>query len=158
MQLTAKAMQLAAKAMQLAAKAMQLADTSAWHISRRRPDLRASFSEQMTAGLIGTCAMVSLELLQGVRNGPEFDERRAQMDELPQFPIAAPQWSRAIEVHRELAHQGGAHQRSVRHPDLLIAAAAESAGVELLHYDEDFDRIAAITGQPTRWIVPRGSL
>jgi predicted nucleic acid-binding protein len=57
-----------------------------------------------------------------------------------------------------LAHQGGAHQRSVGHGDLLIAAAAESAGVELLHYDEDFERIAAITGQPTRWIAPRGSL
>ncbi|HTC72102.1 MAG TPA: hypothetical protein VK655_04390 [Solirubrobacteraceae bacterium] len=40
----------------------------------------------------------------------------------------------------------------------LIAASAESAGVELLHYDEDFERIAAITGQPTRWIVPRSSL
>jgi predicted nucleic acid-binding protein len=57
-----------------------------------------------------------------------------------------------------LAHQGGAQQRSVGHQDLLIAAAAEAREVELLHYDEDFDRIAAITGQPTRWIAPRGSL
>ena len=112
----------------------------------------------MVRGLIGTCAMVSLELLQGARNGREFDERRVQMDELPQFPIAATEWARAVDVYRELAHQGGAHQRSVGHADLLIAAAAESAGVELLHYDEDFDRIAAITGQPTRWIAPRGSL
>lgn len=112
----------------------------------------------MSAGLLSTCAMVSLELLQGARNGSEFDQRRAQLDELPQCPIAAAQWSRAIDVYRELAHQGGAHQRSVGHQDLLIAAAAEAAGVELLHYDEDFDRIAAITGQPMCWIVPRGSL
>jgi predicted nucleic acid-binding protein len=137
---------------------MQLADTSAWQLSRRRPELQASFTQKTVEGLIGTCAMVSLELLQSVRNGREFDERRVEMDELPQFPIAATEWERAIDVYRELAHQGGAHQRSVGHPDLLIAAAAESAGVELLHYDEDFDRIAAITGQPTRWIVPRGSL
>jgi predicted nucleic acid-binding protein len=137
---------------------MQLADTSAWQLSRRRPDLQASFTQKTVEGLIGTCAMVSLELLQSVRNGREFDERRVEMDELPQFPIAAREWARALDVYRELAHQGGAHQRSVGHPDLLIAAAAESAGVELLHYDEDFERIAAITGQPTRWIVPRGSL
>jgi predicted nucleic acid-binding protein len=137
---------------------MQLADTSAWQLSRRRPELQASFSQKTVEGLIGTCAMVSLELLQSVRNGREFDERRVEMDELPQFPIAAREWERAIDVYRELAHQGGAHQRSVGHADLLIAAAAESAGVELLHYDEDFDRVAAITGQPTRWIVPRGSL
>lgn len=112
----------------------------------------------MLAGDIGTCAMVMLELLQGVRNGSEFDERSKQLDELPQYSIEPRHWARALGVYRELAHQGGAHQRSVGHQDLLIAAAAESAGAELLHYDEDFDRIAAITGQPTRWIVPRGSL
>jgi predicted nucleic acid-binding protein len=136
---------------------MQLADTSAWQLSRRRPELQASFTQKTVEGLIGTCAMVSLELMQIVRNGREFDEHRVEMDELPQFPIAAREWARAIEVYRELAHQGGAHQRSVGHADLLIAAAAESAGVEVLHYDEDFDRIAAITGQPTSWLVPRGS-
>ncbi len=26
------------------------------------------------------------------------------------------------------------------------------------HYDEDFDRIATITGQAAEWIVPRGSI
>jgi hypothetical protein len=30
--------------------------------------------------------------------------------------------------------------------------------VVVLHYDEDYDRIAAITGQPTRWVAPRGSI
>jgi predicted nucleic acid-binding protein len=136
---------------------MQLADTSAWHLSRRVPDLQSSFTEKSLAGQIGTCAMVALELLQGARNGREFDERKVEMAELPDFPIAAREWTRAIAVYRELAHRGGAHQRGVGHADLLIAAAAESAGVEVLHYDEDFDRIAAITGQPTCWIVPRGS-
>jgi predicted nucleic acid-binding protein len=136
----------------------QLADTSAWHLRRRRPDLEIMFRERLIRGLIGTCAMVSLELLQGARNGQEFDRRKGEMEELPQFPVALREWNRAIDVYRELAHQGGSHQRSVGHADLLIAAAAESAGVELLHYDEDFERIAAITGQPTRWIAPRGSL
>jgi predicted nucleic acid-binding protein len=137
---------------------MQLADTSAWHLSRRVPELRVPFDQNILAGVIGTCSMVTLELLQSARSGREFDDRRMQVAEVPQCPIAAPEWARAIDVYRELAHQGGAHQRSVGHADLLIAAAAESAGAELLHYDEDFDRIAEITGQPTRWIVPRGSL
>ena len=35
---------------------------------------------------------------------------------------------------------------------------AEAAGVAILHYDEDYDRIAAITGQPTQWLAPAGSL
>ena len=44
------------------------------------------------------------------------------------------------------------------HPDLLIAAAAEAAGMTVLHYDEDYDRVSAITDQPTRWLAPKGSL
>jgi len=31
---------------------------------------------------------------------------------------------------------------------LIIAAAAELAGLTLLHLDKDFDLIAGITGQP----------
>jgi hypothetical protein len=28
----------------------------------------------------------------------------------------------------------------------------------VLHYDADFERIAAITGQAVEWVVPAGSL
>jgi len=43
-------------------------------------------------------------------------------------------------------------------PDLLIAATAELAGLELLHYDRHFELIAEITGQPVRALAPLGSL
>jgi hypothetical protein len=43
-------------------------------------------------------------------------------------------------------------------PDLLIAAAAEKAGLVLLHYDADFDQIARVTGQICEWVVPSGSI
>jgi hypothetical protein len=43
-------------------------------------------------------------------------------------------------------------------PDLIIAAQAELADLTLLHYDADFDLIASVTGQPTLWISPRGSI
>lgn len=43
-------------------------------------------------------------------------------------------------------------------PDLLIAAAAESLGLTVLHYDADFDRIAAVTGQSCEWVVPAGTV
>ncbi len=46
--------------------------------------------------------------------------------------------------------------RSVAAP--LIAAAAETEGLTLLHYDADFDLIASVTGQRCDWIVPRGSI
>jgi hypothetical protein len=31
-------------------------------------------------------------------------------------------------------------------------------GATVLHYDADYDRIAAVTDQPVGWVVPKGSL
>jgi predicted nucleic acid-binding protein len=42
--------------------------------------------------------------------------------------------------------------------DLLTAAAAEHHAASVLHYDADFDHIAAVTGQQVDWIAPRGSV
>ena len=59
---------------------------------------------------------------------------------------------RAVEVQAMLAHRGQHRAASV--PDLLIAAAAELAGLTVLHVNSDFELIAEITGQPEerlRW-------
>lgn len=61
---------------------------------------------------------------------------------------------RALDVQRQLARRGQ-HRRPL--PDLIIAATAELAGLTVLHYDHDFDLISDLTGQPTEWIVPRGT-
>jgi len=62
---------------------------------------------------------------------------------------------RARQVQRMLAAK---HQRGRKVPDLLIAAAAESRGLTVLHYDADFDLIASVTGQSCEWVVPAGSV
>ena len=49
------------------------------------------------------------------------------------------------------------HQRGRKVPDLLIAAAAEERNLRVLHYDADYDRVAAVTGQLCEWVVPAGS-
>lgn len=138
---------------------MELADTSAWYWRERSPELiRTSFDRAVLRISIATCDMVRFELLTSARNAAEFRRRREHLDELPDCPIAKEQWRRALWVYERLAEQGGSHQRSVGYGDLLIAAAAESTGATVLHYDEDFERIAEVTGQPTRWLAPRGSL
>jgi len=38
------------------------------------------------------------------------------------------------------------------------AALAEHHGAVVLHYDADFEHIAAVTGQPQIWIAPRADL
>ena len=138
----------------------ELADTSAWSWSRRRayPELRHAFDEALVDGELATCDMVRLELLHSARSAAEFAEICEELAALPDCPIAKQQWNRALWVYEQLSAQGGASQRSVKHPDLLIAAAAEATDVSVLHYDADYDRIAAITGQPTRWLAPKGTL
>lgn len=107
---------------------------------------------------LATCDMVRLELLHSAQNVTDFHALRQELEALPNCPIAEEQWLRALDVYEQLAGQGGPHHRAVKHPDLLIAAAAESAGIAVVHYDEDYDRIAQVTGQEVRWLAPRGSL
>jgi predicted nucleic acid-binding protein len=138
----------------------ELADTSAWAWSRRRgyPELRRAFDEALVDGELATCDMVRLELLHSARSAAEFAAIREELAALPDCPIDKEQWSRALWVYEQLSAVGGTAQRSVKHPDLLIAAAAEAAETPVVHYDEDYDRIARITGQPTRWLAPKGTL
>jgi predicted nucleic acid-binding protein len=139
---------------------VELADTSAWIWSRRsdHPALRWTFDRLVERGLIATCDMVRLELLYSARNAAEFAELREDLGALPDCPIGPREWRRATEIYEALAAGGGGHQRSVKHPDLLIAAAAESAGVAVVHYDEDFERVAEVTGQLHRWLASPASI
>ena len=63
-------------------------------------------------------------------------------------------WDRAIDVQVQALHKGD--HRALSMADLLIAATAERHGATVLHYDGDFDMIAAITGQAVAWVVPAG--
>jgi predicted nucleic acid-binding protein len=74
----------------------------------------------------------------------------------PLVPMDQAVLDRAVAVQDVLAEQS--QQRGAKLADLLIAAAAESAGLVILHYDHDFDLIAGVTGQPTEWIIPAGTI
>ena len=79
-------------------------------------------------------------------------ERRA----LPEAPITAAVMDRAVQVAGLLAKSG--QHRAAKPADLVIAAAAEAAGLAVLHYDRDYDRISEVTRQSTEWIALSGSL
>ena len=112
----------------------------------------------MLAGEIATCEQVKLELLHSARNEREFEAKRTSLDALPNCSAGADLWRRMIDVYGLLAAVGPQWHRSVKHADLVIAACAEAAGLPLVHYDQDFDAIVAVTGQPARWAAPPGSL
>lgn len=106
-------------------------------------------------GLVATCAIVDLEVLYSARSSREYDDVLAERHSLEDAPITPEVTALAISLQRELARQG---QHRLPIPDLLISAAAKVAGLTVLHYDADFERLAAIGGAPQEWVVARGSL
>jgi len=141
----------------VAAVNLFLADTSAWHRSTH-PGAAAAWKRRLNDDSLATCSQVRLEILYSARSSADYDRLARELQALHQLPCGTSEFERALEVRRALAHKGGLHHRSVKIPDLIVAAAAESAGAILWHYDEDYDRIAEITSQPVEWIAPRGSL
>src|ERR671923_23077 len=103
-----------------------------------------------------TSLNLDMSLVEEARNLRGFDDVVSRMTALPQLPADRPVWDRAIVVWRELAARG--RHRQAQQLDLLIAAAAELAGVPVCHYDRDFEVIAEVTGQPVRAIAPLGTL
>lgn len=100
-------------------------------------------------------ALLDLELGFSARNAREWNDIHRAAGYLELVETAQPDFDQARRVQRALAGLGFKGRKV---PDLLIAAVAERAELTVLHYDRDFDLIAQATGQPTRWVVERGSI
>jgi hypothetical protein len=133
-----------------------LADKSALARRETRPEVRDVLEPLLVAGEIATCGIVDLELLYSARDRATYRALVEALRGMPRAPLDDRTTSRALEVQAMLAERS--QHRAVPLPDLLIAACAEQAELKILHYDADFERIAELTGQPTQWIVPRGSV
>ena len=132
---------------------MFLLDTSV--LTRlRSPSILQRIQELDGVGLART-SMTDLEVGFSARSADEWDRLCAALAAFRRFDVEAHHFDRARQVQRELAREG---LRGRKVPDLLIAAVAEAASLTVLHYDADFDHIAAVTGQPAQWIVERGSV
>lgn len=136
--------------------ARYLADKSAlarWH---HRP-VRTVLAPLIEQGLVATCGITELEVLYSARGKDDYRQiaadRRLAYEWLP---TEDGDLRRALSVQAELADTG--RLRAVSLPDLIIAAVAERHRVCVMHYDGDYDHVAEITGQATRWVAPRGSL
>jgi len=133
-----------------------LADTSVWARSTTG-EVAERFNDAVARGRVAITPVVRLEVLFMAQGTAAYDRLRTSLDALHEVPLGPEVAGRAEEVQSQLARRA-MHHRSVGVNDLLIAAAAEAAGVTVWHYDEDYDRIAAVTGQAAEWIVARGSV
>ena len=133
-----------------------LADKSALTRRDTRPEVREALEPLLLAGEIATCGIVDLELLYSATSRATYRALAEALRGMPRVPVEEACVRRALQIQAMLAERS--QHRAVPLPDLLLAACAEQAGLAVLHYDADFERIAKLTGQPTQWIVPRGSV
>lgn len=121
------------------------------------PPVRDVLVPLMERGLISICGVTELELLFSARNIQERSRMKQQLDaslKLAHEPDHL--WLTASEIQEALTEKG--QHRAASIPDLIIAATARATGLTVLHYDNDFDTIAAFTEQPTQWVVPAGTV
>lgn len=136
------------------ARAVYLADTSAFG-RLDRPRVVAAFAPLAAQGQVALCAPVAFELGFTARSARDHDAVMSCVDAFESAPVTEGDHRRALELQRLLAGRG--LHRALSLVDALVAAIAESRGLTVLHYDADFETVSEVTGQPSQWIVPRGT-
>lgn len=133
-----------------------LGDTSA--LARlTRPEVTDRLGPLLEAGLVARCKPTDLEAGFATTSPSSHRAVRQMRFAWPFVAMDPSVMDRSVVVKDALAERS--QQRCVKIADLLIAAAAEAAaGLVVLHYGQDFDRIAEITGQATEWISSAGAV
>ena len=120
-----------------------------------KPAVAKRLAPMLRADQLATCPIVALEMGYTARSGRDYDRLLGNLRAAyPWVAVTEGAFERALDVQRALAQRG--KHRAAKLPDLLIAAAAERAGLTVLHYDRDYEVIAGVTGQPVDWVVPAG--
>ncbi len=135
-----------------------LLDTGVWTWARDRrfPQLASWFNAQVAAGRVLVCDLVILELTRLAPNEARAREVADRLDTFESVPMPAALWSRARQLQISLA--ATSEHRRVPPIELLIGSTAEAAGVPLVHYDRDYERIASVSGLEHRWLLSDGML
>lgn len=133
-----------------------IADTSA-RMRTREPSVRERWAVAVEADQIATCSIVTMELLYSARDADSLAETEKIEASLRQIPVTVSVQRAAISAVSELGQQGAGTHR-IPPPDILIAAAAQEAGVGVLHYDRHYDRLTRVLNFESVWIAPPGSL
>jgi predicted nucleic acid-binding protein len=123
-----------------------LVDKSAWEWARRDTVASAELAELLRAGhILAGSHMTATELAYSARNADDHSRVLGRQRAARWLPVTEAVMDRALDIVALLARRG---QHRMPIPDVVIAATAEHHNATVLHVDSDYDRIAAVTGQP----------
>ncbi|MHB8241024.1 MAG: PIN domain-containing protein [Solirubrobacteraceae bacterium] len=139
---------------------MLLLDNSAWArlgSESLGPDRAELVAEWMNDLQLATCLPFLLEAGYSARSGRDRAIMMSDLAQLPRVEIDRKVEALAMKAQRELAEIG--HHR-LAPADVVIAACAHAADMGVLHYDSDYDLLAARTSLvfESEWLAPAGTL
>lgn len=135
---------------------MLLIDNSAW-ARWRQPGARERLATAIDTGEIVVCLPFLLEIGYSAQSGAGHTALMRDFALLPRVELGPEIERLALRAQSELAAVG--HHRLAPN-DLVLAACAHHSGHGVLHYDRDYDLIAAHTSLEfaSEWVAPPGTL
>ena len=129
-----------------------LADTSAWMQARRDRRAHDLLLSAIERGDVSWCWPVRYELMVDARGPEGIAAVERMLESLREIPADRRTQRAALATMRELAEAGshGAHRYPLT--DLVVAVAAQEAGIDILHFDQHLERLGDHLGIESHWI------
>lgn len=129
-----------------------LVDTSAWMQARRDASARDLLLAAVERGEVWWCWPVRYELMIDARGSDGIAAVERTLDALREVPVDRSVQRAVLSLMRDLAADGshGAHRYPLT--DLTVAAAAQHAGIDILHFDQHLERLGGHLGIESHWI------
>lgn len=122
---------------------MILIDTSAWiEFLRDTGSPVCERVDKLLQSRIATCDAVRMEVLAGARDQEHLQQLRRLLARATLLPTESIDYDTAAALYRSCRNQRKTVGKLI---DCLIAAVAIRARVQVLHRDEDFATLAAVT-------------
>jgi predicted nucleic acid-binding protein len=135
-----------------------LADTSAWVQARRDAKAQKLLLEAVERGDVLWCWPVRYELMVDARGSDGIAAVERTLDGLREIPVDRSVQRAVLTTMRELAASGshGAHRFPLT--DLTVAAAAQHASIDILHFDQHLERLGDHLSVKSHWIAGPGQV
>lgn len=130
-----------------------LADTSAWMLARRVPKARELLLAAVGRGEVAWCWPVRYELIVDARSPEGIAAVDRTLERLREIAVDRTIQLGVLSAMRELASTGSHGAHRVPLTDLTVAVAAQTSGLDVLHFDRHFERLGRLLGVGASWIA-----
>jgi predicted nucleic acid-binding protein len=129
-----------------------LMDTSAWIQARREDRARDLLLGAIERGEVRWCWPVRYELMVDAREAEGIAAVEQALESLHEVPVDRSVQRAVLAIMRELAAVGshGAHRLPLT--DLTVVAAAQRAGIGVVHFDRHLERLGQHLAVEAHWL------